>query len=101
MRQDSFKTRLNPVQKCNKSEEQKKVLGDSNKVYEAWERRYYWFFYDFTTIMFVTKYEAVKVEGIKILTPNQLLDRFSTTFAQVKAGNASDNLLSEIRQIFY
>lgn len=51
--------------------------------------------------MFVTKYEAVKVEGIKILTPNQLLDLFSTTFAQVKAGNASDNLLSEIRQIFY
>lgn len=56
-----------------------------------------WLYYDYV----VTKYEAVKVEGIKILTPNQLLDRFSTTFAQVKAGNASDNLLSEIRQIFY
>ena len=58
-------------------------------------------FYDFTTIMFETKYEATKVEGIKILTPKQLLDRFSTALEQVKAGNALDNLLSEIRQIFY
>ena len=39
--------------------------------------------------------------GLKILTPNQMLKRFSIAFAQVKAGNNSESLLNEIRQIVY
>ena len=39
--------------------------------------------------------------NIKILTPKQMLQRLPTEFAQVKAGNASENLLNEIRQIIY
>ena len=39
--------------------------------------------------------------GLKILTPKQMLQRLSIALAQVKAGNNCENLLSEIRQIFY
>ena len=37
-------------------------------------------------------------EGLKILTPKQLLLRLSIALAQVKAGNNSISLLNEIRQ---
>ena len=40
-------------------------------------------------------------ERIKILTPNQMLKRLPIALAQVKAGNNSESLLSEIRQIVY
>ena len=39
--------------------------------------------------------------GLKILTPNQMLKRLPIAFAQVKAGNNSESLLNEIRQIVY
>ena len=40
-------------------------------------------------------------EGLKILTPNQMLKRLPIALAQVKAGNNSESLLNEIRQIVY
>ena len=40
-------------------------------------------------------------ERIKILTPNQMLKRLQIALAQVKAGNNSESLLNEIRQIVY
>ena len=40
-------------------------------------------------------------EGLKILTPNQMLKRLPIVLAQVKAGNNSESLLNEIRQIVY
>ena len=39
--------------------------------------------------------------GLKILTPNQMLKRLPIPLAQIKAGNNSESLLSEIRQIVY
>ena len=39
--------------------------------------------------------------GLKILTTKQTLQRLPMALAQVKAGNASKNLLNEIRQIIY
>ena len=39
--------------------------------------------------------------GLKILTPNQMLNRLPIALAQVKAGNNSESLLNEIRQIVY
>ena len=47
------------------------------------------------------KIKATKGAGLKILAPKQMLQRFSITFAEVKAGNNSENLLNEIRQIVY
>ena len=40
-------------------------------------------------------------EGIKTLTPNQMLKRLPIALAQVKASNNSESLLNEIRQIVY
>ena len=40
-------------------------------------------------------------EGLQILTPNQMLKRLPIALAQVKAGNNSETLLNEIRQIVY
>ena len=40
-------------------------------------------------------------ERIKILIPNQMLKRLPIALAQVKAGNNSESLLNEIRQIVY
>ena len=45
--------------------------------------------------------ESQKGEGLKILTPNQMLKRLPIALAQVKAGNNSESLLNEIRQIVY
>ena len=40
-------------------------------------------------------------ERLKTLTPNQMLKRLPIALAQVKAGNNSESLLNEIRQIVY
>ena len=39
--------------------------------------------------------------GFKILTPNQMLRRLPITLAQLKAGNNSEKLKNEIRQLLY
>ena len=36
-------------------------------------------------------------QGLKILTPNQMLSRLPNTLAQLKAGNNSEKLKNEIR----
>ena len=45
--------------------------------------------------------KATKDEGLKILTPKQMLQKLPMLLAQVIAGNTSENLLNEIRQIIY
>ena len=40
-------------------------------------------------------------QGLKILTPNQILSRLPITLAQLKTGNNSEKLKNEIRQILY
>ena len=47
------------------------------------------------------KNKATKGTGIKILTPKQMPQRLPIDLAQVKAGNNSENLLNEMRQIVY
>ena len=47
------------------------------------------------------KQNETKGSGLKILTLKQMLQRLPIAFAQVKAGNNSENLLNEIRQIVY
>ena len=40
-------------------------------------------------------------QGLKILTPDQMLSRLPITLAQLKAGNNSQKLINEIRQLLY
>ena len=47
------------------------------------------------------KKKAKHVEGLKILTPKQRFQRLPIPLEQVKAGDVTENLLNEIRQITY
>ena len=65
-----------------------------------------------SAIKFIEDYSSMSLEakklakeqegtGLKILTPNQILKRLPIALAQIKAGNNSESLLNEIRQIAY
>ena len=45
--------------------------------------------------------ENQKGKGIKILTPNQMLNRLPISLAQLQAGNDSEKLKNEIRRLLY
>ena len=61
------------------------------------------FFRDFIEMLSDANYDARKNEtqgkGLKILTPKQMLQGLPIALAQVKAGNNSENLLNEIKEI--
>ena len=59
------------------------------------------FYDDYSSMMSEAKYRATKGKGLKILTPKQMLQRLPIALAQVKAGNNSESLLNEIKQIVY
>ena len=40
-------------------------------------------------------------QGLKILTPNEMLSRLPIALAQLNAGNNSEELKNEIRQLLY
>ena len=55
-------------------------------------------FDDCSRIVAQAKYKSKHGEGLKILTPKEILQRLPIALAQVKADNTSEN---EIRQIIY
>ena len=59
------------------------------------------FYDDYSSMMSDAKYRATKRTGLKILIPKQMLQRLPIALVQVKAGNNSERLLNEIRQIVY
>ena len=57
------------------------------------------FFKDYSFLLSDTKQKAKYGEELKIITPKQMLQRLPIALAQVKAGNTSENLLNQMRQI--
>ena len=51
--------------------------------------------------LYETKQDGTKGTGLKTLTSKLMLQRLPIALAQVKAGNNSENLLNEIKKIFY
>ena len=51
--------------------------------------------------IFLKPEELKQGTGLKILAPKQILQRLPIALAQIKAGNNSESLLNEIRQIVY
>ena len=51
----------------------------------------------------ILKFKQLDQEGscLKILTPNQMLSRLPISLAHLKAGNNSEKLKNEIRQIVF
>ena len=59
------------------------------------------FYNNYSLMMSELKTKATKGTGLKLLTPKQMLQRLPIVLAQLKAGNNSESLLNEIRQIVY
>ena len=80
----------------------KKTLANINMLYNA-RNEAIKFIEDYDPTILEAKKLAREQEGtgLKILTSNQMLKRLPIALAQVKAGNNSESLLNEIRQIVY
>ena len=102
----NFDKYLKMVRKGNKIHKQEKALVNLNMLFN--ERN--------EAINFINGYSSMILEakkrtaegqteqggtGLKILTPKQMIQRLPIALAQVKAGNNSESLLNEIRQIVY
>ena len=99
--QNMFKSNLNEIsRKRQELKEQKSALKNINLLYKSQEAVIK-LFNDYSSIVSVTKHKSIYGEGLKILTPKQMLQRLPVALVQVKVGNTSENLLNEIRQIIY
>ena len=80
------------------------MIDNPNKFYNSREEVIN-FFRDYIEMLSDANYDSKQNEtkgtGLKILTPKQMLQRLPIALAQVKAGNNSESLLNEIRQIVY
>ena len=83
---------------------EKKLLNNLEKFYISREETIN-FFRNYIEMLSDANYNAkqneTKGKGLKILTPKQMIQRLPIALAQLKAGNNSENLLNEIRQIVY
>ena len=100
--QHMFFKYLNIIRIGNKNDNQKRTLANINMFYNARDKAIK-FIQDYGGMILEAKKLARKQEGkgLKILTPNQMLKRLPIVLAQIKAGNNSESLLNEIRQIVY
>ena len=59
------------------------------------------FFRDYFLLLSEAKYDAKYVKGLEKSTPKQMIQKLPIALGQVKACNASENLLNKIRKIIY
>ena len=102
--QSDLKLKLRKVKKGNskrKSRTNLNVIKNVDNLYNSRQAGIY-FFIEYTERVSEAKFRSKqKGTGLKILTPNQMLKRLPIALAQIKAGNNSESLLNEIRQIAY
>ena len=101
-RQKNYLQYLNIIRKGQKNSVQKRTLSNIENHFNAREKAIK-FFEEYSTMVLEARKLAKEQEGtgLKILTPNQMLKRLPIALAQVKAGNNSESLFNEIRQIVY
>ena len=99
--QQDYEKLLKDIRKGNKSTEQKKTLANINVLFNA-RNNAIKFLEDYGSVILEAK-RLAKQEGtgLKILTSKLMVQRLPIAFAQIKAGNNSESLLNEIRQIVY
>ena len=72
------------------------------KIFMIRDKKIIDLFNDYSKIRYESIYRSKQDETkgieLKILTPKQMLQRLPVALAQVKAGNNSESLLTEIRQ---
>ena len=101
-RQRNYLQYLNIIRKGHKNSVQKRTLSNIENHFNAREKAIK-FIEDYGSMVLEARRLAKEQEGkrLKILTPNQMLKRLPIALAQVKAGNNSESLLNEIKQIVY
>ena len=100
-KQQNYLNYLNIIRRGNKNANQRKTLTNINIRFNA-RNNAVKFIEDYgSMILEAKKLARQEDEGLKILTPNQMLKRLPITLAQIKAGNNSESLLNEIKQIAY
>ena len=98
--QEKFKSYLGEIKKGKKSKEPKNTFYNIETLYKA-RNEAIKFYDDYSLMMSEAKNKATKGTKLKLSTPKQMLQRLPKALAQVKAGNNSEVLLNEIRQIVY
>ena len=101
--QKKFKSYLGEIKKGNNkrnTKEQKNALYNIETLFEA-RNGAIKFYDDYFLIISEAKIKATMETGLNIITAKQMLQRLSIALAQVRAGNSSESLLNEIRQIVY
>ena len=84
---------LNEVKKYNKiAEAEKYVIEGNSKIM---------IISIVECIIYFNQLEQQERKGLKLLTPKQMLSRLPITLAQLNAGNNSEKLKNEIRQLLY
>ena len=100
-KQNEFLNKLNNIKKTTK---QKGVINNITRFYLSREEVIN-SFKDYVDMLSDANNNArrnkTEGKGLKILTAKQMLQRLPIALAQVKAGNNSESLLNEIRQIIY
>ena len=100
-KQKDFLKKLNELKIGNRNAEQIEVINNINKSFNS-RKEAINFFRGYIEMLSDANYnEKQGGEGLKILTPKQMLQRLPTALAQVKAGNNSESLLNEIMQNVY
>ena len=101
--QQNYLNYLNIIEKGNKDANQKNTQANINIHFNA-RNNAIKFIEDYGSMILEAKRlakEEQEGKKLKILTPNQMLKRLPIALAQIKAGNNSETLLNEIRQIVY
>ena len=100
--QKEFNKQLNFIRRGNKNQVEREALNNINNLYNARDMAIK-FIEDYGSMILEAKKKILKQEGqgLKILAPNQMFKRLPIALAQIKAGNNSEGLLNEIRQIVY
>ena len=103
-KRNKFLNKLSNMKIGKKTIEQKETINNLETFYLSREEVIN-FFRDYIKMLsdanYDSKHSETKGKGLKILTPKQMLQRLPIALAQVKAGNNSESLLNEIRQIVY
>ena len=101
-KQKDYYSYLNTIRRGNKNACQKKALANINILFNA-RNNVIKYIEDYSSMILEAKKLAREQEGtgLKILASNQMLKRLPIALAQIKAGNNSESLLNEIRQIVY
>ena len=98
-----FKSNLIKISKGRfKSEQQKSALENVKLLYKS-RQVVFKFLNKYSLIASESKHKAKYGEGLKILSPKQMLQRLPIDLAQAEAGNKSENLLkrNQTNYIFF